>query len=149
MKPVVFPMIRCPDVWGAGMDAGRCPHPSLPLTTCARRNLAGGLPKGTAPGLILFAQVLLYLAATASLACSSTSGVAGSSITWRSYISDRARLYSLGKTLTNLERDRKSTRLNSSHSQISYAVFCLKKKKKKSDNIKDMTEIDRFLKHVV
>src|SRR5688572_27932092 len=31
-----------------------------------------------------------------------------------------------------LELDRKSTRLNSSHSQISYAVFCLKKKKKKS-----------------
>src|SRR5579859_8227309 len=28
--------------------------------------------------------------------------------------------------------DRKSTRLNSSHSQISYAVFCLKKKKNKS-----------------
>src|SRR2546430_8372419 len=28
--------------------------------------------------------------------------------------------------------DRKSTRLNSSHSQISYAVFCLKKKKKKA-----------------
>src|SRR2546427_8444203 len=30
--------------------------------------------------------------------------------------------------------DRKSTRLNSSHSQISYAVFCLKKKKKKIIN---------------
>src|SRR3989475_6437675 len=30
------------------------------------------------------------------------------------------------------EGDRKSTRLNSSHSQISYAVFCLKKKKKTS-----------------
>src|SRR2546430_10109506 len=29
-------------------------------------------------------------------------------------------------------RDRKSTRLNSSHSQISYAVFCLKKKKRKT-----------------
>src|SRR5689334_24224004 len=28
-------------------------------------------------------------------------------------------------------RDRKSTRLNSSHSSISYAVFCLKKKKKR------------------
>src|SRR5688572_32320827 len=28
--------------------------------------------------------------------------------------------------------DRKSTRLNSSHSQISYAVFCLKKKKRRS-----------------
>src|SRR2546430_6874050 len=30
-------------------------------------------------------------------------------------------------------RDRKSTRLNSSHSQISYAVFCLKKKKNNDD----------------
>src|SRR2546427_4836956 len=30
--------------------------------------------------------------------------------------------------------DRKSTRLNSSHSQISYAVFCLKKKKQKLDH---------------
>src|SRR2546430_3088872 len=33
--------------------------------------------------------------------------------------------------LERTQRDRKSTRLNSSHSQISYAVFCLKKKKKK------------------
>src|SRR5438270_5908299 len=32
--------------------------------------------------------------------------------------------------------DRKSTRLNSSHSQISYAVFCLKKKKKKKEKKK-------------
>src|SRR2546430_8078725 len=31
--------------------------------------------------------------------------------------------------------DRKSTRLNSSHSQISYAVFCLKKKKKNMNTI--------------
>src|SRR5688572_31869100 len=36
--------------------------------------------------------------------------------------------YVLG--FTDRELDRKSTRLNSSHSQISYAVFCLKKKKK-------------------
>src|SRR5688572_33418221 len=34
-----------------------------------------------------------------------------------------------------LVEDRKSTRLNSSHSQISYAVFCLKKKKKKKKRI--------------
>src|SRR5438270_2008760 len=33
-----------------------------------------------------------------------------------------------GTDLTTTRRDRKSTRLNSSHSQISYAVFCLKKK---------------------
>src|SRR2546427_1662630 len=36
-------------------------------------------------------------------------------------------------------RDRKSTRLNSSHSQISYAVFCLKKKKKKNRTHKSHT----------
>src|SRR5688572_31449607 len=35
--------------------------------------------------------------------------------------------------------DRKSTRLNSSHSQISYAVFCLKKKKKKHTRTTDHT----------
>src|SRR6516165_8738626 len=34
---------------------------------------------------------------------------------------------------TSPRRDRKSTRLNSSHSQISYAVFCLKKKKTRKD----------------
>src|SRR2546430_5054702 len=39
-----------------------------------------------------------------------------------------ARRLPFGCTATTL-RDRKSTRLNSSHSQISYAVFCLKKKK--------------------
>src|SRR5690606_41428727 len=34
-------------------------------------------------------------------------------------------------------RDRKSTRLNSSHVKISYAVFCLKKKKKERDKMLD------------
>src|SRR2546430_10085425 len=36
-------------------------------------------------------------------------------------------------TFLAFSRDRKSTRLNSSHSQISYAVFCLKKKKSSVD----------------
>src|SRR5207253_11398834 len=39
-------------------------------------------------------------------------------------------------TVRITNRDRKSTRLNSSHVAISYAVFCLKKKKKKQENIK-------------
>src|SRR5256886_5695176 len=39
-----------------------------------------------------------------------------------------------GRRLRARRGDRKSTRLNSSHSQISYAVFCLKKKKKKQRN---------------
>src|SRR2546426_7694857 len=38
-------------------------------------------------------------------------------------------------------RDRKSTRLNSSHLVISYAVFCLKKKKKKADQQRMSTEL--------
>src|SRR5947208_10322188 len=38
-------------------------------------------------------------------------------------------------------RDRKSTRLNSSHQIISYAVFCLKKKKKKHNTMKDQCTI--------
>src|SRR2546430_13223103 len=41
----------------------------------------------------------------------------------------------------HVHRDRKSTRLNSSHSQISYAVFCLKKKKKTIHANKINTEI--------
>src|SRR5947209_14550079 len=36
-----------------------------------------------------------------------------------------------------IRRDRKSTRLNSSHANISYAVFCLKKKKKSINTIRD------------
>src|SRR2546422_8139652 len=38
------------------------------------------------------------------------------------------------------DQDRKSTRLNSSHGYISYAVFCLKKKKKKERNACELRE---------
>src|SRR2546427_9616897 len=41
------------------------------------------------------------------------------------------------------QTDRKSTRLNSSHSQISYAVFCLKKKKKKQEHSKNVKCLDK------
>src|SRR3989442_9732769 len=40
-----------------------------------------------------------------------------------------------------LNLDRKSTRLNSSHVRISYAVFCLKKKKKKTICINQLLEV--------
>src|SRR5688572_32140308 len=40
-------------------------------------------------------------------------------------------------------RDRKSTRLNSSHSQISYAVFCLKKKTKPNTRLQDQEDVRR------
>src|SRR3712207_4193960 len=41
-----------------------------------------------------------------------------------------SRLREINVTAARLARDRKSTRLNSSHANISYAVFCLKKKNK-------------------
>src|SRR2546427_6527941 len=45
--------------------------------------------------------------------------------------------------------DRKSTRLNSSHSQISYAVFCLKKKKKTAEgNADDKNSDALFTEHM-
>src|SRR3712207_6850738 len=39
-----------------------------------------------------------------------------------------------GEHVAGQDQDRKSTRLNSSHANISYAVFCLKKKKKKKND---------------
>src|SRR3712207_8767278 len=41
----------------------------------------------------------------------------------------------LDENIRNGRIDRKSTRLNSSHANISYAVFCLKKKKKKYNTV--------------
>src|SRR2546430_7297439 len=53
---------------------------------------------------------------------------------WRKTISTlrQSRLTSVHLSL-DCRRDRKSTRLNSSHSQISYAVFCLEKKNTQHD----------------
>src|SRR2546430_8395419 len=59
-------------------------------------------------------------------------------VDWRIRITPELSLNNLKVRELGLVRpnpDRKSTRLNSSHSQISYAVFCLKKKKKKHHNI--------------
>src|SRR2546430_8802779 len=49
----------------------------------------------------------------------------------------------IGERCAEDEQDRKSTRLNSSHSQISYAVFCLKKK------IADSTQAVCQIRHTV
>src|SRR5450432_4403107 len=47
--------------------------------------------------------------------------------------------------VNNKDRDRKSTRLNSSHDQISYAVFCLKKKKKNNLLLNGFPDFIRYL----
>src|SRR2546430_13359150 len=49
---------------------------------------------------------------------------------WATVQNDLAQALSQLACVQRNLQDRKSTRLNSSHSQISYAVFCLKKKKK-------------------
>src|SRR2546429_6995231 len=58
-------------------------------------------------------------------------------IEWKSSDGRRARLRSPETPRQDQfsQRDRKSTRLNSSHGYISYAVFCLKKKKKSEHHI--------------
>src|SRR5688572_31375211 len=47
---------------------------------------------------------------------------------WNGFVHDLSDLMHLIVFVVTSDIDRKSTRLNSSHSQISYAVFCLKKK---------------------
>src|SRR5687768_18278036 len=60
--------------------------------------------------------------------------------TWVPYVGKFIALVGMIVVLQALMIDRKSTRLNSSHGYISYAVFCLKKKKKNNNTIhKDHT----------
>src|SRR2546422_5808463 len=61
--------------------------------------------------------------------------------TTNALLADPYRISFLGREnfLRCIELDRKSTRLNSSHGYISYAVFCLKKKKMKNLRVRWMT----------
>src|SRR5256886_12878743 len=67
------------------------------------------------------------------------------------YFSIRARqlyrILRLGPTENRIDQDRKSTRLNSSHSQISYAVFCLKKKKNTISQFYRYTTMSSYIDH--
>src|SRR5438876_8787719 len=78
------------------------------------------------PTSTLFPYTTLFRSTCDSAACHA--------VRWRGGHPARAR--SRGSRVrgpANREPDRKSTRLNSSHPSISYAVFCLKKKKAVSD----------------
>src|SRR2546430_7985443 len=97
------------------------------------------------PYTTLFRSASLPHAGSAASICAHTSGLFSSSP--RSSTTTRIATYvCTGLTpkallTAHTPADRKSTRLNSSHSQISYAVFCLKKKKHpllSSDLLRDL-----------
>src|SRR2546422_3466648 len=86
------------------------------------------------------ASMPIGLAGSGSEAASSRSEAASSAETWPFERSSarRSEVASLVKSC----RDRKSTRLNSSHGYISYAVFCLKKKKKTQTQLREDITLD-------
>src|SRR2546429_7207782 len=94
------------------------------------------------PRSTLFPYTTLFRSIACSTGSACTAGVAQPSHVLLAMGADEPRArgslrFSLGSTSTAADVaavDRKSTRLNSSHGYISYAVFCLKKKKKKTDH---------------
>src|SRR2546427_6065546 len=91
----------------------RPPRSTLfPYTTLFRSPISRGDPEEEAMRTPVMLGVLAALVFVSGPARTATGEVRG------------------GTIRIGMDADRKSTRLNSSHSQISYAVFCLKKKKK-------------------
>src|SRR5258705_4665230 len=84
-------------------------------------------PTRRSSDLTLRARLTCGLVVLLALSCAAV-GIAAV-VTLRSFLTER-----LDQQLEQAAIDRKSTRLNSSHLGISYAVFCLKKKKKTQHN---------------
>src|SRR2546430_10813710 len=86
------------------------------------------------PRSTLFPYTTLFRSAAAGGFCAGRSEVKHSRSEARKNLdlalcmTSSRRAFITGRAAEQLKADRKSTRLNSSHSQISYAVFCLKKK---------------------
>src|SRR5690348_18023625 len=88
------------------------------------------------PRSTLFPYTTLFRSGGNNLACAA--GLATINIIEEEGLIERSR--KMGALLLQglkgvADQDRKSTRLNSSHPSISYAVFCLKKKKKARNNV--------------
>src|SRR3712207_7248655 len=62
---------------------------------------------------------------------------------------EHERQFMLALELADQTTDRKSTRLNSSHANISYAVFCLKKKKNTNKNIINNKNINNYISYSI
>src|SRR2546427_7288995 len=90
------------------------------------------------PRSTLFPYTTLFRSAFASIA--EYAAALGDVEFWQPHVHGALRRHALPTEPLRIGTggtDRKSTRLNSSHSQISYAVFCLKKKKTQRNNSTD------------
>src|SRR2546422_2549806 len=85
-------------------------------------------------GALAWAELALALLITALIVSLNLRFATQAGPLWRDEVStvQLATRSTYTEVLRSLSLDRKSTRLNSSHGYISYAVFCLKKKKKKN-----------------
>src|SRR5688572_27855121 len=136
-----------PDIVGAKPDNPWLARftPYIPARTIMRELTPRALIVGTLLGMV-FGASSLYLVLKVGLTVSASIPVAVISITLfrlfskmgakNATILENNIVQTAGSAGESIALDRKSTRLNSSHSQISYAVFCLKKKKKKNKKIK-------------
>src|SRR5690348_17466589 len=97
------------------------------------------------PRSTLFPYTTLFRSPAASLvrqSCGQSDTPGLSPRRWRDMLAPRER--ERGRTRHERDgRDRKSTRLNSSHPSISYAVFCLKKKKNTTLNYDDQINTNK------
>src|SRR5690242_21504567 len=89
------------------------------------------------PRSTLFPYTTLFRSILGIVKDSSGAAVAGAAVSVTNVETNQAR--------TGTTEDRKSTRLNSSHMSISYAVFCLKKKNKKNLHDHHRTRLELHL----
>src|SRR6266478_6695541 len=116
---------------------------SVALVACGGSSTMSTTP--TPPIAVSFASAApaaLQVDATASLAVVITNDSANAGVKWSVTCGSNGACGSFSTSGPGTSSDRKSTRLNSSHSQISYAVFCLKKKKKTQSGKTETNKID-------
>src|SRR2546427_8688411 len=88
------------------------------------------------PRSTLFPYTTLFRSGAGPCAAQTLSDTPGGTVAeQRQWLLQQVRIGEATGRQSLIEEDRKSTRLNSSHSQISYAVFCLKKKKNTTDRV--------------
>src|SRR5690606_30330066 len=120
-------------VWKSEAGGDVLSHPVARAVPSALRGLTTvfGMGTGGSPAPWPPATRLLGLGVRSS--CAFSGVLEAGHATWEASVGLSRLPFGLAKPHGRLVRDRKSTRLNSSHVKISYAVFCLKKKKQEDN----------------